>query len=146
MRLPASSPVRALACAAVLSLLAGCHLELQREHPLGCPLDQQALIRDTLYFGLGMPDGGTVGDDAWQRFVDQVLAPAFPGGFTVVQAQGRWRGADDSIRSEPSRLVIVLHEDDAGSRAAVERVAESYRRTFRQESVLRERSAACVTW
>lgn len=146
MRLPASSPVRALACAAVLSLLAGCHLDLQRDHPLGCPLDQQALIRDTLYFGLGMPGGGTVEDAAWQRFVDQVLAPAFPAGFTVVGAQGRWRGADGHSRSEPSRLVIVLHEDDAGSRAALERVAQAYRHAFRQESVLRERSTACVTW
>jgi hypothetical protein len=146
MRLAAVSSVRSLACAAVLSLLGGCHLELQREHPLGCPLDQQALIRDTFYFGLGMPDGGTVDDAAWQRFADQVLEPAFPAGFTVVRAQGRWRGTDERARSEPSRLVIVLHEDDAGSRAAVERVAESYRRTFRQQSVLRERSTACVAW
>jgi hypothetical protein len=146
MRLPASSRVRALACAAVLSLLAGCHLELQREHPLGCPLDQQSLIRDTLYFGLGMPDGGTVDDAAWQRFAEQVLAPAFPDGFTVVRAEGRWRGATGSAKSEPSRLVIVLHEDDASSRAALERVADTYRRTFQQESVLRERSTACVAW
>jgi len=139
---------RVAAAGALLAALAlgGCRLDLVREHPLGCRAGEEALARDTLYFGRTLPDGGDVDDAAWRRFEDDVLAPAFPRGYSVLQASGRWRGADGRALAERSRIVIVVHADDAAAATAVRDIAARYRALFRQESVLRERSAVCATF
>ena len=136
---------RALPVAAALALC-GCNLELLREHPLGCRADEQALVRDTLYFGGSIPGGGDVGVDDWRTFENDVLAPAFPQGYTVLDARGHWRGADGVTRGEASRVVILVHGDDAASAAKVRRIVASYHERFRQEAVLRERSAVCAAF
>jgi len=134
------------ALAAVPALLAGCHAEWVREHPLGCRLDEQLLVRDTLYFGRSIPGGGEVGADAWRHFETDVLLPAFPRGYTVLDATGRWRGADGAMIGEATRVVVVVHADDSASESTVRDVVTRYRRAFRQESVLRERGAACASF
>lgn len=118
-------------------------MEWTREHRLYCRMDEKLAIRDTLYFGRSIPDGGTVGEADWNRFENEVIGRAFPQGFTVLDAHGSWRGADGAIVSEPSRVVVIVHADDTASDAAVRDIAERYRAMFRQEAVLRERSAAC---
>ena len=132
--------------AAMTPLLAGCALSLAREHPLLCPLDEQRLVRDSLYFGLTRPGGDAIGADEWRAFVDQKLSTDFPDGFTVVEASGQWRGADGAIVREPSKLVIILHADAPASERAIADVIRDYRARFAQESVLRERAAVCAKW
>lgn len=137
----------AFVCAAGLALtLAGCKLDWVREHPLGCRLDEQLALRDTLYFGRSIPGGGEVDEAAWQRFENETLLPAFPRGYTTLDAHGHWRGADGATIGEASRVVILVHGDDAASEAAVRAVVARYRSVFHQESVLRERSAVCATF
>jgi uncharacterized protein DUF3574 len=126
--------------------LAGCAVEWTREHKLYCRMDEKLSIRDTLYFGASIPGGGTVGDADWSRFEGDVIAHAFPQGFTVLDARGSWRGADGAIVSEPSRAVVIVHDDDAAADAAIRDIARRYRETFRQEAVLRERTTACVSF
>lgn len=145
---PTNARLRRRACAAFLALalapaLGGCAMEWTREHRLYCRMDEKLAIRDTLYFGRSIPGGGTVGEADWNRFENEVIGRAFPQGFTVLDAHGSWRGADGAIVSEPSRVVVIVHADDAASDAAVRDIAERYRAMFRQEAVLRERSAAC---
>jgi hypothetical protein len=135
----------ALLCVAGLAL-SGCKLDWVREHPLGCRLDEQLALRDTLYFGRSMPGGGEVDADAWKRFESETLAPAVPRGYTVVDAAGHWRGADGTVVSESSRVVIVVHGDDAASESALRDVVARYRSMFHQESVLRERANVCATF
>ena len=130
------------ACAA----LAGCKLELVREHPLGCRRDEAPMIRDTFYFGRAVPGGGQVDEAAWAGFENAVLARAFPDGYTVLDAHGRWRGNDGIVLGEDSRVVIVVHPDDAASAKAVREVADTYRARFRQEAVLREAGTVCVSF
>lgn len=132
--------------AAVAALLAGCHAEWVREHPLGCRLDEQLLVRDTLYFGRSIPGGGEVDADAWRQFETDVLLRAFPRGYTVLDATGHWRGADGAMIGEASRVVVIVHADDSTTEATVRDVVARYRATFRQESVLRERGAACASF
>lgn len=122
-------------------MLCGCGGTWMREHPLYCRLDEQRLVRDTLYFGRARPDGSVVSDADWDAFTRDTLASVFPTGYTVIDAHGRWRGDDVA---EASRLVIVLHADDAASDAKVARVADDYRRRFAQEAVLRERDTVCA--
>jgi hypothetical protein len=124
--------------------LGGCHLEMVREHPLGCRMDEQALIRDTFYFGRSIPDGGHVSDADWESFQAATLAAAFPKGFSVLEAHGRWQGDHGEAVGEDSHVVIVIHPDDAASAKAVRDVAEAYKRRFRQESVLREAATVCA--
>lgn len=133
-----------LLLAAMLGL-GGCSVEWTREHRLYCRMDERTQIRDTLYFGLSIPGGGSVGDADWKRFEKDVLVPSFPQGFTVLDAHGTWRGADGTSVSEPSRVVIVVHADDAATDAEVREVARRYREAFRQEVVLRERGPVCVS-
>lgn len=134
-------------CAAALGGCAtvGTKPEWTVEHALGCRLDEQRLVRDALYFGRSTP-GGDVDDAAWRAFEDEVVAAAFPHGFTVLDASGRWRGADGALASEGSRVVLVVHADDAATEARVRGVVARYRERFRQESVLRERAAVCASF
>jgi hypothetical protein len=125
-------------------LLDGCALTLTREHPLLCRLDEQRLQRDALYFGLSRPDGGNVSDEEWRGFVDDTLTPAFPAGLSIIEAQGQWRGANGANVHQRSRQLIVLHPFDQASERAIAHVIATYRQRFAQESVLRERSVACV--
>jgi hypothetical protein len=125
--------------------LDGCAMTLAREHPLLCPLGEQRLVRDTLYFGMTRPGGGAaISADDWRSFVDGKLAIVFPNGFTIVDATGQWRGADGAIAREPSKLVSVLHPDDPASEHGIADVIHAYQLRFAQESVLRERSAVCA--
>lgn len=130
--------------AATALALGGCSIELLREHPLGCRSDEQRLVRDTLYFGASIPGGGEVDASAWQGFERDTLIPAFPRGFSVIDANGHWKGADGTVAHEASRIVVIVHPDDAQSAAGVRRVAQRYLETFQQESVLRERSTVCA--
>jgi hypothetical protein len=138
--------VRRIGLAAGLALLGGCQLDWVREHPLGCRMDEQLAVRDTLYFGRSIPGGGEVDDAAWRAFETATLLPAFPLGYTVLDANGRWRGEDGATIGEASRLVVIVHADDSARDAAVRDVVSRYRTQFRQESVLRERAAVCTSF
>ncbi len=114
-----------------------------------CANDERALRRDTLYFGRnrpdnGGPDGGTVSDAQWRAFVDDTIVPRFPDGFTVLDAEGYWRGGDGAIVREASKVVIVLHAGEATSLQAIEAIVADYKRLFAQEAVLRERASTCA--
>lgn len=126
--------------------LSGCQLEMVREHPLGCRSDEQPLVRDTLYLGRSIPGGGSVDEAAWSAFEADVVSPAFPDGYSVLDAHGRWRGKDGATVGEDSRLLVLVHHDGAASAQAVRKIAAAYKARFRQESVLRERTAVCANF
>src|SRR5262249_43514584 len=96
------------------------------------------------YFGRNRPDGGTVGDAEWQEFLDSVVTPKFPKGFTVVEAIGQWKGASGVVERERSAIVTFLHTGNAPDQGAVAQVAGEDKRRVRQEAVLRERAPACA--
>jgi hypothetical protein len=137
---------RALFMLAVMFALQGCAVEWTREHRLYCRMDEQLQIRDTLYFGLSIPGGGTVSDADWTHFETDVLAHSFAAGSTVVDAHGAWRGPDGDAVSEPSRVVVIVHADDAASDAVIRDVVQRYRSAFHQQAVLRERAAVCASF
>jgi uncharacterized protein DUF3574 len=112
--------------------------------PLACAVGDTALVRDVVYFGRNRPDGGTVSDAEWQEFLDAVVTPKFPDGFTVVEGTGQWKGRSGVVERERSAIVTFLHAGSAADRGAVAEVAAEYKRRFRQEAVLRERSPACA--
>lgn len=133
-----------LACILAAPLLSGCQLEWRREHVLACRADEQRLVRDTLYFGASIPGGGEVGADTWRQFENDTLAPAFPLGYTVMDAHGVWRGNDGEAAREASRVVVIVHADTPEWAARLRDIAARYRERFQQESVLHEHGVVCA--
>jgi hypothetical protein len=122
-------------------LLAGCALQ-----PGGCPARQQAATMDLLYFGTGRPHGPDVTPQEWSAFVGAEIAPRFPQGFSVLEAQGQWRNADGSVAHELTHVLQVLHPDDAATAAALDAIAARYKAQFQQEAVLQVHAPACMAF
>jgi len=111
---------------------------------LSCAAGDTVLVRETLYFGRNRPDGGTVSDAEWQRFLSEVVTPRFPQGLTGMEATGEWQGTAGGVEQERSDIVTVLHPSDERAQQSVREIAQEYKRRFQQEAVLRERSASCA--
>jgi hypothetical protein len=109
-----------------------------------CAGGAQPALLDQLYFGTGRPQGPDVTPQEWSDFVRDEIAPRFPQGFSVLDAQGQWRNADGSVAHELSHVLQLVHPADAASARAVNEIAERYRRRFGQEAVLQVGTAACM--
>ena len=83
-------------------------------------------------------------DSAWQGFLAEVVTPAFPGGFTVLEGKGQWRGADGKTISEGTLIFTIVHPATDDGEANVLRIAERYRDIFRQEAILHEHYVVCA--
>jgi hypothetical protein len=112
---------------------------------LACAKGQQPMRSDWLYFGTPTPqDAG--GHDNWAAFSDEVITPRFPEGLTMWPATGQWKPAHGATVHEASWVLNVVHWPDAKSEAAIVAVVDLYKKRFRQESVLRVSSDACVAF
>jgi Protein of unknown function (DUF3574) len=136
----------------ILALLAGCQASSVPGH---CPCEMQhtdakadSWLRAELYFGLSIPIGGVITDAQWRNFLDTSVTPRFPDGFTVVEAQGRYRGDDHIIHSEPTRMLIILYPaaEKANANQRIEQLCKEYIVRFHQESVLRDDVACAATF
>lgn len=140
----ASISSRLMALAMVV-VLAGCSaLPSASGSAVGCGSGFEPFERDTLYFGRAMPSGGQVSDAEWTAFLDETVTPAFPQGFTVIDAAGQWRSTSGSVVREPSKLVVLLHARSEKVDAAIASIVGAYRQRFAQEAVLQERQPTCV--
>jgi hypothetical protein len=95
-----------------------------------------SFVADRLYLGRSIPDGGTVSEEDWTRFVREVVTPDFPG-FTVYRVEGYWMGERES-----TFVLELLHRATVDTNATVDAIAAEYRRRFRQQAVLRVTSPA----
>lgn len=109
-----------------------------------CEAGDTALVRDVVYFGRNRPDGGTVSDAEWRGFLDSVVTPRFRAGLTVMAAAGQWQGANGQVERERSEVLTLMHGGSAAARDGVAEVVAEYKRRFRQEAVLRERTVTCA--
>jgi hypothetical protein len=98
---------------------------------------QKSYLRTELYFGLSRHDAPDITDAQFQSFLDSIVTPRFPNGYTVIDAQGRWRDADGHIITEPSRMIILLHPDTPDDDRKINEIRDAYKRQFDQDSVLR---------
>jgi len=99
----------------------------------------------TLYMGRGLANGGGVDDEAVRGFVDDTIVPAFPEGFTVVDASGHWFSTRaNRTESERTVMFVVAHPPGPDAEAALRRVADAWIERFDQSSVLRSSHPVCV--
>ena len=108
-----------------------------------CQTDEVLMHRSTLYFG-GDHKGVLIDDAAWLEFLEHEVTPRFPDGLTWFPAHGQWRGADERMLKESSRVMVLLHAPGRQAQMRINAITQRYRRAFDQEAVLQERSAVCV--
>ena len=110
-----------------------------------CRAGEEPAIVESLYFGTAMP-GGRVSSEDWQRFLADTITPRFPDGLTAWAAAGQWRNPAGELHKEDSYVLHVVHKDEAKYDTAVREVIVIYKARFRQEAVLRVRSASCMSF
>jgi hypothetical protein len=104
---------------------------------LSCPLaKQKPMLVTQLFFGLSVKGRGPVTPQEWTVFVRRNVAPRFPDGFTVYEAQGQWLDpASHAVVRENSKVMIIAAEDTAEVRTKIGEVSDLYRTAFHQQSV-----------
>ena len=95
-----------------------------------------AAVQTTLYFGLKSADGRGVSEQQWATFLAEVVTPRFPQGLTVITAYGQSRhpGAD-AVLAELTKVLIVVHPDDAASAAKISEIKQKYSQGFAQTGI-----------
>ncbi len=114
--------------------------------PLMCPMGQSRATTAELVFGRNAGDRLAVSDDDWRRFIDEDVTPRFPDGFSVMDAQGQWRGADSVIGREPSKVLLIVLDGGPDDPAKIAHIRDAYKRRFHQESVLLLTRTACASF
>jgi hypothetical protein len=125
--------VRRASLAAFLLLASACHLQMQMFEVRDC---------EVLYFGTEIPGGGTVNDADWQKFLEEVVTPRFPDGFTTWEATGQWRDKLGVIEHERTHIVQIV----GPSEQKIREIIDTYKQRFRQEAVLRVHSRAGIAF
>jgi hypothetical protein len=110
-----------------------------------CATSDAAFIRTTLYFGLGQRLGW-ISAHQWRSFLRNEVTVRFPQGFTVLDAQGQWRGDSGLIMRERSKVLLIVHRDTAESWTNIHALIALYRERHDQESVLQEDAEVCATF
>lgn len=95
-------------------------------------------VQSTLYFGLKSEDGSGVSEQAWTRFLADVITPRFPGGLTVLQAYGQSGGKSakaDEVLAETTKVLIVVHPNTAEAAKALAEIKAEYKTRFKNLGV-----------
>lgn len=96
----------------------------------------QVHITTVLYFGAARRDGMVVSEDEFERFLDEVVTPRFPDGYSVARALGRWRSAGCTYR-ESSWTVSIVRNVREDAKQRIDEIGRIYCRMFDQDAVLR---------
>ena len=111
-----------------------------------CPAGQEYRHTAQLFFGRNVGDKAGVSEADFRRFVDEELTPRFPDGLTVMDGGGQWRGEENRLIREASKVVLIVLPKGRDASGRVEAVRSAYKSRFRQDSVLLVTQAACVSF
>tara|TARA_Y100001956_G_scaffold37525_1_gene36963 strand:+ start:768 stop:1154 length:387 start_codon:yes stop_codon:yes gene_type:complete len=81
-----------------------------------------------LFFGLSIPNGGSVSQTEWNDFVTDHIASRFDG-FNIVDSTGYWKG-----KAETSKIVTIILKQAEIAKA--ESIAHTYATLYHQDSVM----------
>jgi hypothetical protein len=102
----------------------------------------QVWVRTELYFSIGdwlETALSTEAESTWAKFLDAEVTPRFPDGLSVVDIYGQWRSraAGAAVQRERSRLLVIVHADNAEADAKIEAIRAAWKQQAGEESVLR---------
>ncbi|GAX40813.1 hypothetical protein NIES4075_17790 [Tolypothrix sp. NIES-4075] len=107
---------------------------------------EKIFTKDELYFGLSKLGGDTISELEWQLFLNRVVTPRFREGLTVIDTYGQYLNNSGKLTREKTKLVILIYENSRTKNQMIEEVIASYKRKFKQESVLRVTSTVKVSF
>ena len=93
-------------------------------------------VKIELVFGLKKLNDKVVTKKEWKRFVEEVITPRFPDGFTITDGNGHWKEPEEII-SERSKIFSVVCTRDAETEIKINEIIQQYKTAFQQEAVLR---------
>jgi hypothetical protein len=132
--------MRALIALPLLLLVAGC---AGVGGPV-CPAGQHPMRLAQLFFGQNIGGKPGVSDAQFRKFTDEELTPRFPDGLTVLDGGGQWKGADQKLIREASKVVVlVLPRHGGDTLRKLGEVRAAYVARFHQDSVLMVTQTAC---
>lgn len=112
-----------------------------------CPVGQQPMRTAQLFFGQNVGGKPGVSDADFRKFVDEELTPRFPEGLTVLDGGGQWKGPDQKLIREASKVVVlVLPRRGLTEGLKLNAAREAYKQRFKQDSVLLVTQRACVSF
>jgi len=140
--------LNSLGLTCLLLILPVCPATIARAQlPETSPTNAQTnLLKDELYFGLTKPGGETISESEWQEFLQTVITPRFREGLTVLDGSGQFLNSSGILIRENSKIVILIYESSSEKNQAINEIIARYKRTFRQESVLRATSEVKVSF
>lgn len=128
-------------------LLTDCHpAQPPAVAPIACAPPATLQVRDQLFLGRNIPDGGEVSDSVWKAFLAREVTPRFPEGITVIRAEGEWRAQAGTLVEERTWILVLYHPATGAADRDVAAIADAYRQAFHQEAVLRDRSQNCLSF
>jgi hypothetical protein len=98
-----------------------------------------------LYFGRNIAGVGEVSERQFRNFLAQTVTPRFPDGLSLADIAGQFRVGRQVIR-EKTKLVVLLVPDAAEAAPKVAAIVGTYKRRFRQQSVLRTEATVCLAF
>jgi len=107
-----------------------------------CPMGQEELRTAQLFLGRGAPKSGAVEQDI-RRFVDEEISPRFPDGVTVMDGGGAWKGSENLLVREATKVVLIVMPRTGGPER-VEAVRAAYRSRFQQDTALLINQSSCA--
>ena len=112
---------------------------------LSCPSGGSPMTGVTLFFGLALPGGGTVSDEAWRDFMARDVTPRFPDGLSIMEAAGQWKSRRTGVVAhERARALLIWMTPSPEASRAIDAIRAAYKARFRQESVMRIDEIGCV--
>jgi len=137
--------MRSVACALLLgAALTGC--ALARPSSDCAPGAGSPMIVYELFFGRTIADrAAPVTDAEWNAFIEQVVTPNLPAGFTVFDGQGQWQNpATKEIVRDPTKILLAAAPPTRQTAEAIKTIRQSYEQRFGQQSVGIISHAACA--
>lgn len=89
-----------------------------------------------LFMGFEKP-GGEVTEEEFNSFIETVVSPLFPDGLTILDGEGYWKSPERGLIKEHSKVLILLHDGEDESIKNIEKIRDTYKTLFNQDSVLR---------
>lgn len=135
--------MRVVTISAVLGslALAGC---ASLPTPAACPVGQEPMRTAQLFFGQNIGGKPGVSEADFRKFVDEELTPRFPSGLTVLEGGGQWKGDENRLIREASKVVVLVLPNGPDAGKKLDAARKAYKARFRQDSVLLVTQAACV--
>ncbi len=136
----------------LVTLLVGAGLPLVQsasaQSAVSCPKGLKTRAVAEMIFGRNIGEiEAAVGEEDWQRFLDEMVTPRFPDGLTVLEASGQWWNPPEGrIEREPAKILLIVLADERGQVPKLAEIASAYKRRFSQQTVIVMIRRACVTF